>query len=86
MIQNFASSVASQPCPDSWVKRFLHRHRDRLTLQWTTGMDSNRHNAESQYKYQLYFEGLQQNITQYDIAPENTYNMDKKWLRDWGAG
>ena len=78
MIQNFASSVASQPCSDSWVKRFLHRHRDRLTLQWTTGMDSNRHNAESQCKYQLYFEVLQQKITQYDIAPENTYNMDEK--------
>ena len=78
MIQNFASSVASQPCSDSWVKRFLHRHRDRLTLQWTTGMDSNRYNAESQYKYQLYFEILQQKITQYDIAPENTYNMDEK--------
>jgi hypothetical protein len=41
-------------------------------------MDSNRHNAESQYKYQLYFEVLQQKITQYDIAPENTYNMDEK--------
>jgi hypothetical protein len=26
----------------------------------------------------LYFEVLQQKITQYDIAPENTYNMDEK--------
>jgi hypothetical protein len=26
----------------------------------------------------LCFEVLQQKITQYDIAPENTYNMDEK--------
>ncbi|KAF1933347.1 putative pogo transposable element [Didymella exigua CBS 183.55] len=78
MVQNFASSVASQPCSDSWVNRFLHRHRDQLTSQWATGMDSNRHNAESAYKYKLYFKLLQQKITQYKLEPEHTYNMDEK--------
>ncbi|KAF1923283.1 uncharacterized protein M421DRAFT_11464, partial [Didymella exigua CBS 183.55] len=78
MVQNFASSVALQPCSDSWVNRFLHRHRDQLTSQWATGMDSNRHNAESAYKYKLYFELLQQKITQYELEPEHTYNMDEK--------
>jgi hypothetical protein len=78
MIQKFAFSVALQPCSDSWVTRFLHRYRDRLTSQWATGMDSNRHNAESGYKYNLYFELLQQKITQYELEPEHTYNMDEK--------
>jgi hypothetical protein len=41
-------------------------------------MDSNRHNAESGYKYKLYFELLQQKITQYNIKPEHTYNIDEK--------
>jgi hypothetical protein len=39
-------------------------------------MDSNRHNAESGYKYKLYFDPLQQKITKYNVEPENTYNMD----------
>jgi hypothetical protein len=78
MIQNFASSVASEPCSDVWVRRFLHRHHDQLKYAWVTGMDSNRHNAESQYKYELYFTALQQKVTQYNIQPENTYNMDEK--------
>ena len=78
IVQNFASKVAQDPCSDSWVTRFLHRHRDRLTCHWATGMDSNRHNAESGYKYKLYFDLLQQKITEYDVEPENTYNMDEK--------
>jgi hypothetical protein len=90
MVQNFASKVAQNPCSDSWVTRFLHRHRDQLTCQWATGMDFNRHNAESGYKYMLYFDPLQQKITKYNfdplqqkitkynVKPENTYNMDEK--------
>ena len=41
-------------------------------------MDSNRHNAESRYKYKLYFDLLQQKITEYDIKPAHTYNIDEK--------
>jgi hypothetical protein len=78
IIQNFASSVALQPCSNSWVTRFQHRYHDRLTSQWTTGMDSNRHNAKSGDKYKLYFELLQQEITQYKLEPEHTYSIDKK--------
>ena len=67
MIQNFASSVASEPCSDMWVQRFLHRYREQFKYAWVTGMDSNRHNAESQYKYESYFELLKQKVTQYNI-------------------
>jgi len=78
MVRNFASAVAQSPCSDSWVTRFLNRHRDQLTSQWATGMDSNRHNAESEYKYKLYFDMLQQKIVEYEIEPAHTYNMDEK--------
>jgi hypothetical protein len=78
MIQNFASSVASQPCSNMWVQRFLYRHHKQLKYAWVTSMDLNRHNAKSQYKYKSYFVLLQQKVTQYNILPENTYNMDKK--------
>ncbi|KAF1347376.1 hypothetical protein EJ07DRAFT_185329 [Lizonia empirigonia] len=78
MVRNFASAVTSTPCSDKWVTRFLRRHRNRLTSQWVTGMDSNRHNAESGYKYESYFKLLQQKITEYDLKPEHTYNMDEE--------
>ena len=42
------------------------------------GMDANRHNADSGHKYKLYFDLLQQKITEYNVKPENTYNMDEK--------
>ncbi|KAF2624879.1 hypothetical protein BU25DRAFT_298792, partial [Macroventuria anomochaeta] len=78
MVRNFASSVAQNPCSDTWITRFLHRHRNQLTSQWTTGMDSNCHNAESGYKYKLYFDLLQQKVAEYEIEPEHMYNMDEK--------
>ena len=78
MVQNFASTVAQGRVSESWVTRFLHRHQDQLTSQWTSAMDSNRHNAESGYKYKLYFDLLQQKITEYNIEPAHTYNMDEK--------
>jgi len=41
-------------------------------------MDSNRYNAESGYKYKLYFDLLHQKINEYSIEPANIYNMDEK--------
>ena len=40
MVRNFASSVASSRVSDSWVTRFLHRHRDQANQQsrkWNEG-------------------------------------------------
>ena len=77
-MQNFASTVVQGRVSESWVTRFLNRHHDHIVSRWTSAMDSSRHNAESGYKYKLYFDLLQQKITEYDIEPENTYNMDEK--------
>jgi hypothetical protein len=41
-------------------------------------MDRDRHNADSESKYRLYFELLYAKTTEYDILPSNTYNMDEK--------
>lgn len=78
MIRNFASAVAQTPCSDRWVTRFLNRHHHLLISLWVTAMDSNRHNAESEAKYSMYFDLLQQKIAQYEIEPAHTYNMDEK--------
>jgi hypothetical protein len=46
LIQNFASDVAHSPVSESWVTRFISRHRIRLISKWTAGMDNNRHQAD----------------------------------------
>jgi hypothetical protein len=43
-----------------------------------TGIDHSRHQADSEIKYSLYFELLHSKLSQYDIEPRNTYNIDKK--------
>ncbi|KAF1973279.1 hypothetical protein BU23DRAFT_425426, partial [Bimuria novae-zelandiae CBS 107.79] len=55
MIRNFASTIAKELVSESWVTRFINRHSIHLTLRWATGMDSNRHQADSRDKYSLYF-------------------------------
>jgi hypothetical protein len=78
MIRNFASAVAQEPVSESWVTRFINRHAIHLISQYSTGMDADRHNADSFVKYKLYFDSLQAKIAEYDIEVENTYNMDEK--------
>jgi hypothetical protein len=78
MIRNFASAVAQEPVSESWVTRFINRHAIHLISQYSTGMDANRHNADSFVKYKLYFDSLQAKIAEYDVEVENTYNMDEK--------
>jgi hypothetical protein len=41
-------------------------------------MDCNRHQTDSEAKYTLYFDLLYQKMQQYDVEPENTYDMDEK--------
>ena len=41
-------------------------------------MDANRHQADSEYKYSLYFDLLREKLAQYKIEPRHTYNTDEK--------
>jgi hypothetical protein len=78
MIRNFASAVAKELVSESWVTRFINRHGIHLISQWATGMDSNRHQADSGDKYSLYFKLLSETMAQYGVEPRHTYNMDEK--------
>jgi hypothetical protein len=78
IVQNYASDIAGHPVSESWVTRFLHRHEDELTSQWSTSMDRQRHAADSSDKYKVYFEQLGSKIDFYEVEPEHTYSMDEK--------
>jgi hypothetical protein len=78
MIQTFARGVVKKEVGEKWVLRFVERNKDALITKWTTGMDRNRHQADSEHKYSLYFNLLESKISEYSVLPENTYNMDEK--------
>jgi len=78
MIKNFAAPIAKREISESWVTRFINRHKDQLISIRTTPMDSVRHKADSGEKYRLYFELLHRKTAEYDVEPEHTYNMDEK--------
>jgi hypothetical protein len=78
MIINFASQVAHRQLSETWVTRFINRHSVHLISRWSTGIDSVRHQADSGYKYKLYFDLLFTKIQEYEIEPGNTYNMYEK--------
>jgi hypothetical protein len=78
MIRNFSSEVAHQELSESWVTRFIHRHEIHPISKWTTAMDRTRHLADSESKYQLYFELLHQKMTEYKLEARDIYNMGEK--------
>ena len=78
MIKNFAAPVAKREVSESWVTRFISRHKDRLISMWTTAMESTRHKADSGLKYKLYFDLLHAKMAEYGVEAEHTYNMDEK--------
>jgi transcriptional regulator with XRE-family HTH domain len=78
MIQNFARGVVKKEVGEGWFLRFVERHKDALITKWTAGMDRNRHQADSEHKYSLYFNLLESKISEHSVLPENSYNMDEK--------
>ncbi|KAF2825387.1 hypothetical protein CC86DRAFT_271795, partial [Ophiobolus disseminans] len=78
MVQNFASTIAKTGVSESWVTRFINRNDNAIISKWTSGMDALRHQANSGLKYKLYYDLLHPKMSQYEIIPENTYNMDEK--------
>jgi hypothetical protein len=78
MIKKFASHFNSNSVSKAWVNRFVRRHSDYLVSKWTSGINSQRHNANSRAKYKLYFNHLHSKMLQYEIQLHNTYNMNEK--------
>jgi hypothetical protein len=78
MLRNFAKEISGIKPGKHWPSRFLKKHQNKLISRYTTGIDSTRKRADSTFKYTLYFELLARKIKEYEIQPENIYNMDEK--------
>jgi hypothetical protein len=70
--------VVKKEVGKGWVDRFVARNKCQLLTKWSSGMDRNRHEADSKHMYSLYFDLLEWKISEYSVLPENTYNMDEK--------
>jgi hypothetical protein len=78
MIQNFGSAVAERDLSESWVQRFIERNRNHLISRWSTGLDRNRHQADTLDKYDDWFDLIHLKIEEHKIEPRLMYNMDEK--------
>jgi hypothetical protein len=70
MIQNFASNILKKHVGEGRVLPFIDRNHNHLISKWSAGMDVVRHQADSQCKYELYFDFLHHKIVQYDVRSQ----------------
>ncbi|EED23179.1 conserved hypothetical protein [Talaromyces stipitatus ATCC 10500] len=78
MLANFAREISGKEPGKNWASRWLKAHSDKVISRYSTGLDSDRKKADSAYKYALYFELIGRKIRQYNLGPEQIYNMDEK--------
>jgi hypothetical protein len=78
MVRNFSSEVAKRELNESWVTRFINRHQIHLISKWTTGIDRARHLANSEAKYQYYFDLLHSKMKEYNLEAKDLYKIDEK--------
>lgn len=71
-----------------WIQRFLKRHL-ALSTAYERALDFSRANAGSNNgKIIAYFETLRKTLVDYEVEPENVYNMDETgfaigiWTKD----
>ena len=79
-LSQYAAEVAEKPVGASWPKRFLARHRD-LKVKVTTGLEKARAKALNKPAVDDFFDKLTKLIEEFNITPENTYNMDEKGIQ-----
>jgi hypothetical protein len=77
LVAQKASLLAGEEVGNGWVYRFLHRHQDDLVYKKATPMERLRAQADSWWKYNDYFTYTKSKVEEYQVLPENTYNMDE---------
>jgi len=78
MLANFAREISGKEPGKNWATRWLKAHSDKVISRFSTGLDVDRKRADSALKYALYFALIGRKIEQYNLGPEQIYNMDEK--------
>ncbi|KAF1925221.1 uncharacterized protein M421DRAFT_70558 [Didymella exigua CBS 183.55] len=78
MLQNFGSPVTQSEVSDSWITQFLHRHADKPTTKWSTGINCERHYSDSKHKYEFYCSLIHPKMRERSVDKRNiTYPTDE---------
>jgi hypothetical protein len=75
-----AGAISGHEVGESWPKRFLKRHPD-LKIKKTNPLEKARAKALNKFAVDEFFDMLKKLIEEYDILPENIYNMDEKGIQ-----
>ncbi len=76
----YVGEISGQQVGGSWPKRFLKRHPD-LKMKKMQGLETACAKALNQFAVGKFFNMLDELIKEYDIVPENIYNMDEKGVQ-----
>jgi hypothetical protein len=80
MLRDHASDISGQDVGATWPKRFMMRHPG-LKIKYTTGLEQSRARSLNPNAVRDYFDLLTEILAEYNIIPENIYNMDEKGIQ-----
>jgi hypothetical protein len=78
IVVEIASYLAGKAPRGKWCSCFVQRHKGELDSRYLTSLDLERHQADSMVSYERYFSAVGKTMDEYQILPENTYNIDEK--------
>jgi hypothetical protein len=78
MVRNFAQEMAGKKPHRCWSQRFCKRHQNVLASGYLNNIDAARKAADNEASYQYFFDLLKHKTEQYEVLPQNQYNMDEK--------
>lgn len=78
IVAGIATQLGGRAPGHNWCSRFVKRHKDELDSWYLNSLDLERHQADSVASFEQYFSTVSAKMEEYQILPENTYNMDEK--------
>lgn len=78
IVAEIAAQLGGRTPGHNWCSRFVERHKDELDSRYLNNLDLERHQADSVASFEQYFSIIGKKMDEYQILPENTYNMDEK--------
>ena len=79
-LTTYASEISGKQIGECWPKRFLARHPE-LKLKMTTSLEKCRAKALNQTAVEGFYDILEGVVKEFDIKPENMWNMDEKGVQ-----
>jgi hypothetical protein len=80
MVAAYATQLGGRPPGHNWTSRFVSYHSSRLASGYLSTLDLDRHQADSVWPYEQYYQLVNEKLQEYQITSDNIYNMDEKGL------